>query len=112
MQLNSIGRFPQLLVLLFGIASTVAWAQISFTDVTTTSGVTHSSESYGAAFGDLNGDGYLDIYASNHRTRDSLFLNRGNGTFVDVATQTMDWQNRPNADTHGGTWADYNNDGH
>ena len=24
----------------------------------------------------------------------------------------MDWQNRPNADTHGGTWADYNNDGH
>ena len=110
MQLN-FGRLPQMLVLSIGIASTVASAQIAFTDVTTPSGVTHSSESYGAAFGDLNGDGYLDIYASNHRTRDSLFLNRGNGTFVDVASQTLDWQNRPNADTHGGTWADYNNDG-
>ena len=35
----------------------------------------------------------------------------GNGTFRDVATQTMDWQNRPNADTHGASWADFNNDG-
>ncbi len=101
----------RLVVLSLGIAASVASAQISFTDVTTAAGVTHSSESYGAAFGDLNGDAYLDIYSSNHRTQDSLFLNRGNGTFVDVATQTMDWQNRPNADTHGGTWADYNNDG-
>ncbi len=112
MQHHDTVKLPsRLVVLSLGIAATVASAQISFTDVTTDAGVTHSSESYGAAFGDVNGDGFLDIYSSNHRTQDSLFLNRGNGTFVDVAAQTMDWQNRPNADTHGGTWADYNNDG-
>jgi hypothetical protein len=94
-----------------GVGASVASAQISFSDVTATSGVAHVSESYGASFGDMDGDGYLDIYASNHRTMDSLFLNMGNGTFVDVASQTLDWQNRPNADTHGASWADYNNDG-
>ncbi len=109
---NAIGLLLKQSVLSLGLAASVASAQISFTDVTDAAGVTHSSESYGASFGDLNGDGFLDIYSSNHRTRDSLFLNRGNGTFVDVATQTMDWQNRPNADTHGASWADYNNDGH
>ncbi len=30
---------------------------------------------------------------------------------MDVGAQTLDWQNRPHADTHGGSWADYNNDG-
>ena len=35
----------------------------------------------------------------------------GNGTFVDVATQTMDWVNHVNADTHGAAWADVYNNG-
>ena len=73
--------------------------------------MSHSSESYGASWGDLNGDGFLDLYASNHRTQDSLFLNRGNGTFVDISNQIQDWVRRPDADTHGGTWADFDNDG-
>src|SRR5476649_236005 len=111
-QKNILGPFSPLLALSLCIATTVASAQIAFTDVTVAAGVAHSSETYGASFGDLNGDGYLDIYSSNHRTQDSLFLNRGNGTFVDVATQTFDWKNRPSADTHGGTWGDYNNSGH
>jgi hypothetical protein len=109
---NIFGPLWSLLVLSSGIAATVASAQIAFTDVTASAGVTHTSESYGASFGDLNGDGYLDIYVSNHRTPDSLWLNRGDGTFLDVASQTFDFKNRLNADTHGGTWADYNNSGH
>src|SRR5947209_107621 len=96
-------QFSALTLGVFCLGGGISSAQIAFTDVTSAAGINHSSESYGASFGDLNGDGYLDIYASNHRTQDSLFLNRGNGTFVDVATQTLDWQNRPNADTHGGT---------
>ena len=89
----------------------LASAQIAFTDATDAAGVAHFSESYGASFGDLDGDGYLDIFASNHRTQPSLFLSMGNGTFVDVATQTLDWVNRAGADTHGASWADVDNDG-
>ncbi len=94
-----------------GMGASIASAQIAFTDVTDASGAGHFSESYGASWGDLDGDGYPDLFTSNHRTKPSLFLNMGNGRFVDVAAQTLDWQNRQHADTHGASWADYNNDG-
>jgi hypothetical protein len=97
--------------LALGVGAAVAPAQIAFTDVTSAAGVAHSSESYGASWGDLDGDGYLDLFASNHRTQPSMLLNRGNGTFKDIATQTLDWANRPGADTHGASWADFDNDG-
>ena len=72
-----------------------ALSQTGFTDVTAAAGVAHCSEIFGASFGDLNGDGYPDIFVSNHRTRPSLFLNQGNGTFQDVGTQTDDWFSHP-----------------
>ena len=103
--------FWGLLAFAIGMSASIASAQIAFTDSTNAAGVAHTSESYGASFGDFNGDGYPDIVASNHRTQPSLFLNMGNGTFRDVATQTMDWVNRPGADTHGASWADFDNDG-
>ncbi len=88
-----------------------AVAQIAFTDVSAEAGVENRGESYGASWGDLNGDGYLDLFASNHRERPSLFMYRPNGTFFDTGPQVLTWRNRPAADTHGGTWADYDNDG-
>ncbi len=89
----------------------LASAQIAFTDVTDVSGAAHISESYGASFGDLDGDGYLDIFSSNHRTRPSLLLNMGDGTFFDTGGQVSTWVTHPNADTHGGSFADFENDG-
>ncbi len=88
-----------------------ASAQIAFTDVSSTAGVAQVGESYGASWGDLNGDGYPDIFASNHRLQPSLFLNMGDGTFFETGPQVLTWQNRSNADTHGGSWADFDNDG-
>ena len=93
------------------VAAPFAGAQTEFTDVTGTSGVAHFSESYGASWGDVNGDGFPDLFVSNHRTMKSLFQNKGDGTFVDIASKTPTWENRPGADTHGASWADFNNDG-
>jgi len=95
--------------LALGAAS--APAQTSFTDVTATSGVAHVSETYGASWGDLNGDGYPDLFVSNHRTMKSLFLNQGNGTFIDIASRINNFEDRPHADTHGAAWADFDNNG-
>ena len=93
------------------LGTTTTWAQTTFTDVTATSGVAHTSESYGASWGDLNGDGYLDLWVSNHRTAKNLYVNQGNGTFVDIAPTINNLKNRPSADTHGASWADAFNTG-
>jgi ASPIC and UnbV/FG-GAP-like repeat len=93
------------------MAASIAGAQIAFTDVTDTSGLAHFSETYGASWGDLNGDGFPDLFVSNHRTMKSLFVNKGNGTFVDIASTINNFENRPNADTHGASWADFDNNG-
>jgi hypothetical protein len=82
-----------------------------FTEMTSAAGVAHSSETYGASWGDLNSDGYPDLFISNHRTMKSLYVNQGNGTFVDIASTINNFVNRPQADTHGASWADFDNDG-
>ena len=85
--------------------------QTGFTDATDSSGLAHSSETYGASWGDVNGDGFPDLFVSNHRTMKSLFVNQRNGTFVDIASTINNFANRPQADTHGASWADFDNDG-
>lgn len=71
-----------------------AAADATFTDVTTGAGVDYlqwdgSGESAsevqyltgGAAAGDVDGDGYSDLYVTRLDGSDILFRNRGNGTF-------------------------------
>ncbi len=102
----------QLIVLgLAPMAGGTAVAQIAFADVSGSAGVTRAGESYGASWGDLDGDGYPDLFISNHRQQPGMYLNMRNGKFFQTAAQVLTWRNRPKADTHGASWADFDNDG-
>lgn len=102
-----------LLMLALGMsaAATQASAQIQFSDVTAGTGIDYTGESYGASYGDLNGDGWPDLYVSNHRSRPALWVNRGDGTFANRSLEVDSWVATPFLDQHGGSWADFDNDG-
>ena len=101
---------------LVGLASPTI-AQIAFEDVTVPAGIgVNESESFGASWGDLNGDAYPDLFSDNHRDYGRLWKNNGDGTLTDI-TVTADVSNafgpgaKENQDTHGAAWADIDNDG-
>ncbi len=97
-----------LLMLVFCFLSS-AWGDIQFEDVSQQAGITRIGESWGNAWGDFDGDGYLDLWATNHRHKPSLYRNNGDGTFTDIIDEV--WDANPDADTHGVAWADFDNDG-
>ncbi len=61
-----------------------------FTDVSAVAGVDSTGVGFGCAWGDYDGDGWLDLYVPNRTTTDNnfirnhLFRNDGDGTFTDV----------------------------
>lgn len=58
-----------------------------FEDVTERAGLTEVTDpggfGVGAAFGDVDDDGDLDLFVTNWKASNRLFVNRGDGTFVD-----------------------------
>jgi hypothetical protein len=54
-----------------------------FEDVSLTSGVADSGETYTAVAFDANNDGYLDLYLANDLGRNSFYENQGNKTFIE-----------------------------
>jgi hypothetical protein len=92
-----------------------AGAQISFSDVSTAAGITSRSVSYGASWGDVNGDGHPDLFLNNHARKSSIYLNNGSGHYTD-AIDSLDpehyWTGTgATQDTHGAVWVDFDNDG-
>ena len=84
-----------------------------FEDVTLNSGLqTYRGMTFGAAWGDIDGDGRPDLYVTNHLNPVSakLFRNLGQGRFEDVTEQWFT-PNDLDGDKHGAAWADFNNDG-
>lgn len=63
----------------------------------------------GAAVGDFNNDGLLDIFAVNSAGPNALFRNSGDSTFTDVAETAGVATPLPSG--NGAGWADYDNDG-
>merc|ERR1711871_1318161 len=55
-----------------------------FTDNTTAAGLAVDEASFGATFGDVNGDGLVDLFVSNSEVANRLYLGNGKGSFTDV----------------------------
>jgi hypothetical protein len=82
-----------------------------FTEVTAEAGIHGSLISFGLGIsvGDINGDGYPDIYVSNDSyERDYLYVNQKNGTFKDEFESRFD---HTSFSSMGSDLADINNDG-
>ncbi len=83
-----------------------------FTEVTKEAGIHGSLISFGlgVSVGDINGDGYPDVFVSNDSyERDYLYINQRNGTFKD---EMEDWFGHTSFSSMGADIADINNDGY
>ena len=110
------GSTGVLFALLTGICSTSVGLADGFSDVTSTSGINYvqgSSGTFpisgGAAAGDYDNDGWIDLLVSRFDDGPILYRNKGDGTFEDVSTSTIMGAALPRA--NGLAWADVNNDG-
>ncbi|MCS7026329.1 MAG: CRTAC1 family protein [Bryobacteraceae bacterium] len=78
-----------------------------FEDVTERAGLQGEGYSMGAAAGDFDGDGFIDLFVAGVE-RNLLYRNRGDGTFEDVTRKAgvphLGW-------AIGGGWFDYDRDG-
>ncbi len=89
-------------------------AFVTFTETAKTSGIRYTGQSWGASWGDFNGDRWPDLWVSNHSLKPYLYLNNQDGTFTEIADLVLPEdikQIYKGYDTHGAAWADYDNDG-
>jgi len=81
-----------------------------FEDFSHVLGPKWSGATFGAGgWGDFNGDGWPDLWQSNHAKSPSVLQNNGDGTFTDVSAIVLN--NPVRADAHGLAWADFDSDG-
>jgi hypothetical protein len=60
---------------------------LHFTDVTNQAGIVTRGYGMGVAVGDIDNDGWLDLYVTGFG-RNQLFHNNGNGTFTDISASS------------------------
>lgn len=81
----------------------------TFTNVTKEAGVTIEGYGLGLAVGDVNKDGYPDLYVSNdYISNDLLYLNQQDGTFRNAADEYLSYTSKFSM---GNDISDVNNDG-
>jgi len=82
----------------------------TFDNVTIEAGIVYEGFGLGVAVGDVNKDGYPDLYISNDYVANDLFyLNQGDGTFRNEIANYFSYQSRSSM---GNDMADINNDGY
>lgn len=80
----------------------------TFQDVTFAAGVEDAGDGRTATFIDIDSDGLVDLFTSNHVHKNRLYRNNGNGTFTDIASSIgIDVPE----DAFGTGFADYDGDG-
>ncbi len=84
----------------------VGGALIKVTDSTVCTG---GGYSVGAAWGDYDNDGFLDLFVANRLGRNFLYHNNGDGTFSEMKAGAVV---NDRGDFNGCAWADYDNDGY
>jgi hypothetical protein len=80
---------------------------LRFTDVTERSGIVATGNGMGAATGDFDNDGWVDLYVTNLGSN-QLLRNNGNGTFTDVTAKSGTDDSRWSTSA---TFFDYDRDG-
>jgi hypothetical protein len=100
----------------------VRYAVAAFTNATDAAGLNHIGShtppsgmgfkelfSGGAAAGDYDNDGWVDLYITRYYAPDILYRNNGNGTFSDATATAIGAL--PTRKTNGVAWGDIDNDG-
>ena len=80
----------------------------TFTDVAPAAGVADKRDSEDATWVDTDGDGDLDLYVVNREQENTLYRNKGDGTFEEVSCQ-VGVRNREIGKAC--CWSDYDGDG-
>ena len=81
----------------------------TFSNVSIEAGIIYEGFGLGIALGDVNKDGYPDLYISNdYVSNDLLYINQGDGTFKNEIATYLSYQTKSSM---GNDMADINNDG-
>lgn len=105
-----------LIVITPSIAVITDAAPIQFEDTSDKLGFYRGTETWGVAWGNLNGDEYPDLYNNGHRDYTRMYRNTGTGDFEDVSLEydyhmNFFWLNNTQRDVHGAAWGDFDKDG-
>ena len=107
MNSNVLKIFGWLFFVLFATCNAIYAERIYFEDATASSGINYTGESKGSSWGDVNGDGWPDLWVTNRYKKFRLYINNGNGTFSDGSAAIVTSSNA----AYGAAWADFDNDG-
>jgi enediyne biosynthesis protein E4 len=83
---------------------------MTFTDVTEKAWLAGSGYAMGAAAGDFDNDGFVDLFVTGLR-KNTLYRNRGDGTFEDI-TAKAGLDRKTGVWSVSAGWFDYDNDGY
>ncbi|HEB56440.1 MAG TPA: CRTAC1 family protein [Gammaproteobacteria bacterium] len=101
-------RILSLAFLLFCFTQPIS--AIEFVDVTQQAGINYSANSFGSSWGDINNDGWPDLWLGDHIELPHLYINNRDGTFTDHLKTIIPGLIK-SRDMHGAAFADYDNDG-